>query len=824
MSAPNLDLILNGLDKVRKSGSGWVACCPAHDDKNPSLSISEGRQGVVLVNCRSGCAQADVIQALRDRGLWGSAPRGDRPRPAPRPRDTEPDPEDSRRMQQAAAKYEAAGAVTDFPDLIAYLEGRYLDPALVIGAGARAARIPRARLDEDKTPPGWIAGEMADALIYPIYHPDDICKPGEKRIIGIQREWPWGRPGGPRSVKAAIGKTHAPNKAGAGGFLIGTLSRGVLIDICEGQLTGHAIADATHGPVLVLFTAGGLADIGAGTVRNLAALEVRARIAGDTDPSGAGERGAESCARKIKIIAPQMPVTISLQEGEKVDWLDVLAEHGPETTARLLTERERAPAVAQPENKGTYTQDQGQGGEVDMSKNTRSHEIKEDESEDETPSPEVVYHSLAGQDADLASFEGVLYRWTGSYWAAQDARDEESRAFSWLKIHYPSRANPRLAISCVAAAVMGAQRLPGQAASQNVVLPLKNGYLHIDIEKGTVSLKIPDKSLGMTYAINTAFDHDAEAPLFHTFLEQVFYMDKETQGWVQEYAGHTLMGDCRFQTAAFFLGTGANGKSTFTEIMAALHKKVVSAQLNALSGFNLSSLLGASLVVVDETPSRIDEQALKSLISGGLCQVDRKFRDPIAFRPTAKWIILGNIVPSISDQSHGFWRRVPVVQFKRQFTPDQQDPMLAAKIIGNEMAGVLNWAVAGLVRLIQRGRFPNPSDAMVRAQLACQVESNSVLAWWSDDRAEVNVDFETPRSVIYTDYKTWCHDNGMAPCGAEKFWNKLEKIAGGEGTEARVRKINGQTVRVVSMRLLTPGSTVSGSMNSSSPKVIKGRW
>ena len=354
MSAPNLDLILNGLDKVRKSGSGWVACCPAHDDKKPSLSISEGRQGVVLVKCWSGCAQADVIQALRDRGLWGSAQHGDRPRPAPRPRDTGPDPEDSRRMQQAAAKYEAArGPVLDFPDLIAYLKGRGLDPTLVIGAGARAARIPRARLDENKTPPGWIAGEMADALIYPIYHPDDICKPGEKRIIGIQREWPWGRPGGPRSVKAALGKTHAPGKAGAGGFLIGTLSHGALVDICEGQLTGHAIADATNGPVLVLYTAGGLADIGAGTVRDLAALEIRARIAGDTDPSGAGERGAESCARKIKLITPQMPVTISLPEGEKVDWLDVLAERGPETTTRLLTERERAPAfVPQTKNEG----------------------------------------------------------------------------------------------------------------------------------------------------------------------------------------------------------------------------------------------------------------------------------------------------------------------------------------------------------------------------------------------------------------------------------------------------------------------------------------
>ncbi len=53
----------------RKSGSDWMARCPAHDDRNPSLSISE-RDGRVLVHCHAGCEQAAVIKALRVRGLW----------------------------------------------------------------------------------------------------------------------------------------------------------------------------------------------------------------------------------------------------------------------------------------------------------------------------------------------------------------------------------------------------------------------------------------------------------------------------------------------------------------------------------------------------------------------------------------------------------------------------------------------------------------------------------------------------------------------------------------------------------------------------------
>lgn len=55
----------------KRSGSGYVAKCPAHDDSNPSLSLRDAA-GKVLVKCHAGCAQQDVVEALRARGLWQS--------------------------------------------------------------------------------------------------------------------------------------------------------------------------------------------------------------------------------------------------------------------------------------------------------------------------------------------------------------------------------------------------------------------------------------------------------------------------------------------------------------------------------------------------------------------------------------------------------------------------------------------------------------------------------------------------------------------------------------------------------------------------------
>src|ERR1041384_1752827 len=59
----------------RRCGRGWIAKCPAHDDKTPSLSIREGDRVPVIVCCFRGCLQADIIDALRARGLWPEKPR-----------------------------------------------------------------------------------------------------------------------------------------------------------------------------------------------------------------------------------------------------------------------------------------------------------------------------------------------------------------------------------------------------------------------------------------------------------------------------------------------------------------------------------------------------------------------------------------------------------------------------------------------------------------------------------------------------------------------------------------------------------------------------
>jgi putative DNA primase/helicase len=66
MTAETIAKTLGG----RKASSGWVARCPTHDDRTPSLSIQDADSGKVLVHCHAGCDQERVIAALQARGLW----------------------------------------------------------------------------------------------------------------------------------------------------------------------------------------------------------------------------------------------------------------------------------------------------------------------------------------------------------------------------------------------------------------------------------------------------------------------------------------------------------------------------------------------------------------------------------------------------------------------------------------------------------------------------------------------------------------------------------------------------------------------------------
>jgi hypothetical protein len=124
-----------------RAGATWMARCPVHEDRRPSLSISAGKDGKVLVRCHAGCEQRDLIAALQERGLWQTTWRVlGIARNTRRPLAEEPGADALKRSAAALTIWQASRAVEGTP-VGTYLRSRGLDlpasPALRFHAGLK---------------------------------------------------------------------------------------------------------------------------------------------------------------------------------------------------------------------------------------------------------------------------------------------------------------------------------------------------------------------------------------------------------------------------------------------------------------------------------------------------------------------------------------------------------------------------------------------------------------------------------------------------------------------------------------------------------------
>lgn len=71
---PTAEIIAARLNKAKRTNAGWIACCPAHEDGTPSLSIADGEKGPVF-KCHAGCTQESVLNAIEALGVQIRRPK-----------------------------------------------------------------------------------------------------------------------------------------------------------------------------------------------------------------------------------------------------------------------------------------------------------------------------------------------------------------------------------------------------------------------------------------------------------------------------------------------------------------------------------------------------------------------------------------------------------------------------------------------------------------------------------------------------------------------------------------------------------------------------
>jgi putative DNA primase/helicase len=318
----------------------------------------------------------------------------------------------------------------------------------------------------------------------------------------------------------------------------------------------------------------------------------------------------------------------------------------------------------------------------------------------------------------------------------------------------------------------------GFFAGATAGLVFANGFLSVSADGARLVPHAPEHRA--TARLAMPYDAGLRAPRFERFLHEVFAPDSDAAAkieLVQQFVGACLVGlATRFQAALVLVGEGANGKSVLIDVVKALF---TADTLTAISPqdfgqeYRRALLAGSRLNAVSEMPERemIESEAFKAIISGDLMTARHIRESPFTFRSMAGHLFAANGLPGTRDQSHGFWRRLLLVEFRRVFAPHEQDKTLAQTIIANELPGVAAWAIEGAVAALRQGRYTMPAS-VVAARDEWQRTSDQVRLF-ADDRLVPSQESKTAASVIYGHYSDWAKANGHHPLASNKFFPRL---------------------------------------------------
>jgi len=297
--------------------------------------------------------------------------------------------------------------------------------------------------------------------------------------------------------------------------------------------------------------------------------------------------------------------------------------------------------------------------------------------------------------------------------------------------------------------------------------------------------------------VPAVYDSDADAPLFKKFINQATPSGQDAKK-LQEFAGYTLLhSQLPFHKALFLVGPQASGKSTFLDLIRDLIGR------DGVCSITPQELITERFAAVDLHGSManirndIDDEMLqnvgkfKEIVSGDPIKVEEKLQPTFTIEPTAKHLYAANQLPDAALDDDAFYRRILLVAFPTTVPKRERDPRLDEKL-REELPGVLNWALAGLERLLDQHGFTgdrNPAETRETWE-----SWGSSLGKFKDAAIERSAGSAVAKSKLYNAYLRFCRDRGVpAISGQQKFTQEFTSDP--EIDQSRTT-IDGKTVRV----------------------------
>lgn len=316
------------------------------------------------------------------------------------------------------------------------------------------------------------------------------------------------------------------------------------------------------------------------------------------------------------------------------------------------------------------------------------------------------------------------------------------------------------------------------------VICLKNATL-VATKKGVTQIKPVFTLNKLTFD----YDPDAKCPRWEKFIEEL--LPEQAIPILQEYLGYLFIPTTLAQKAMFIVGNGGEGKSRIGVLLSRMLGRSLSS--GAFHEFQTNRFITASLenrlVFLDDDIQLTaikDTQMFKKLVTmESPVSIEKKGKDFYDIQPYARFLCFGNgAISSFYDHSDGFYRRLLILKVNQLMDDREDDPLLIEKL-SEEMSGIFNWCLTGLIRLLnQNYKFSNKAyrDSLVDA-VRDEADNINIYFNHSDycqlaknnpelDPSQLtrsDEQFTCTRKELYQSYCEWCDNNAYHPFGRTTF-------------------------------------------------------
>lgn len=317
---------------------------------------------------------------------------------------------------------------------------------------------------------------------------------------------------------------------------------------------------------------------------------------------------------------------------------------------------------------------------------------------------------------------------------------------------------------------------PSDLDPDPLLLNLRNGTYDLAVE----AKRNHQRTDMLTKVCPVDYDQDAEAPLWHAFLERIL-PDEAVRRYIRQLVGYSLTAKTGEQILPILYGSGANGKTTFLETIRHMlgdYGQVAPASvfMDQKEGIpnDIARLRGARFVMVSEIGAgkRLNEALVKRLTGGDTLTARFLRAEFFEFKPQFKAWLATNHKPEIRGTDEAIWRRLRLIPFTVTIPEDERDDDFPATLL-NELPGILNWALAGYMDW-NANRLVTPPTVLA-ATGEYRAESDLIGQFIDEQCTTGGPELWVKAAEIYETYVAWTREMGSDTLSQQAFGRKLSE-------------------------------------------------